>query len=136
MGEVKKMGDIERMVEELMEKNDISCYQMLSAIDNVRLMMAKQGKDIACSEDWEKYREFKEKGNGSLEVESIGGTWTRSFAYGIETLKAVFGDVDFSRPFRVTVDYDPEQPKTIIRKCWAKEDYESYIAPIHEKLKG
>lgn len=135
MGEKREMEDIVRMAKGFMEENNISCCQMASAVDKARAMAEKEGKDIASDGEWEKYKEFKEKGNEGLEVESIGGTWTRTFAYGIETLRALFGDIDLSKPFRVIVDYNPEQPKTIVRKYWTKEDYESYIGSIQDKMK-
>lgn len=129
------MTDVEKQIKEIMERNSISYSEMSSIVNRVRIQLANEGKDTTSNEEIRMYKEFKEKGNVGLETEIEGGVWTHVFSYGIETLRCIFGDVDFSRPFRMTIDYNPEQPRTIVRKYLTKKDYESYNALIQEKMK-
>lgn len=73
-------------------------------------------KRALSQEDLEKHMKFRECGNEDLKVLYESAGYTDLFAYGIQTLMGVFGNVDFSKPFRIVVDYDPEQPRTIVKK--------------------
>lgn len=68
-------------------------------------------------EDQERLREFKENGNKHLEKEGKGVqslVWTEQFAGMLQAFHIIMGKLDFSKPFRVIVDYDPEQKRTLI----------------------
>lgn len=68
-------------------------------------------------EDHEKLREFKKTGNKYLEEEGKKAQsymWTDRFAMSLQAFHIIMGRIDFSKPFRVIVDYDPEQKRTLI----------------------
>lgn len=74
-------------------------------------------------EDHQKFLEFKKNGNADFEEDKtkICCPWTDKFAYAIQLFRIMSDDLDFSKPFRIVVDYDPDQPRTVIhhyvRKC-------------------
>jgi len=68
-------------------------------------------------EEYQKFAVFKKDGNRHLE--SGGSTdqspWTDEFAKMIQLFRILTEDIDFSRAFRIVIDYDPEQPRTIVK---------------------
>ncbi|RKI22043.1 hypothetical protein D7V82_20770 [bacterium 1xD8-6] len=68
-------------------------------------------------EDHKKLQEFKKNGNKYLEKEGKeiqAFMWTDRFAAALQAFQLIMGKLDFSKPFRVIVDYDPEQKRTLI----------------------
>lgn len=69
-------------------------------------------------EDLKKFKEFKKSGNKYLEEEGKGilsFVWSEPFANMLQAFNFMIGRLNFSKPFRVIVDYDPEQKRTLVR---------------------
>ncbi len=132
--EVEEMN-IKEELKDFMEKNNVSYVEMMQELSLIGEQLVKDGTGYMNDTESQAYKKFKETGNDELKLALIGASWTHTFALGVQTIKAMFDDVNFSEPFRVTVDYDPEQPRVIIRKYLTKEAHESYMTSIQEKLK-
>lgn len=80
-------------------------------------MIIDVSKYTLTKEDQERLREFKKTGNKYLEKEGRGiqsFMWTDQFATSLQAFHIIMGRLDFSKPFRVIVDYDPEQKRTLV----------------------
>ena len=69
-------------------------------------------------EDLKKFEEFKKNGNKYLEEEGKGiltFMWAEPFAGMLQTFNSILEKINFSKPFRIIVDYDPEQKRTLVR---------------------
>ena len=79
-------------------------------------------------EDYRKYIEFRKNGQPELEEnpKKICCPWTDAFAQMIQLFRIITEDMNFSKPFRLVIDYDPEQPRTVIHH------YESFEATQDE----
>ena len=53
--------------------------------------------------------------------------FTKDFVRMIQLFRRLTDDLDFSLPFRVVIDYDPEQERTTKKVYAPKEAYERYI---------
>ncbi|MCD7862398.1 MAG: hypothetical protein LUG61_02520 [Lachnospiraceae bacterium] len=58
--------------------------------------------------------------------------FTESFAHMIQLFRIMTEKLDFSHPFKVEIEYDPEKARTVERIYMPKEVFERCI----EKLKG
>lgn len=68
-------------------------------------------------EEQEKLREFRKNGNKYMEEEGKGVQtfmWTEQFIVILNAFRSIMDMLDFSEPFRVIVDYDPEQKRTFV----------------------
>lgn len=108
-----------------MENNQLGYWKLNAILTEVRNDLMLENKGCFTDEEMQQYSEFKKKGPENLELLHEGISLTDVFAYGIQTVKAMFDDVDFSKPFRIIVDYDPEQPRTIVKKYLPKEAADS-----------
>lgn len=127
--------NIKEEIKDFMKKNNVSYVEMMQELSVIGQQLVKDGTGYMSDAEFQEYKKFKETGNDELKLALIGASWTHAFALGVQTVKAMFDDVNFSEPFRVTVDYDPEQPRVIIKKYLAKEAHESCMTSIQEKLK-
>ena len=77
-------------------------------------------------EEYKKFLQFLKDGNKHLEENEVTECkpWTDSFAYMIQLFRIITEDWDFSEPFRIVIDYDPEQPRTVIHKYSPKSSAE------------
>lgn len=116
---------VKSSLREIMEKNQLGYFKLNAILTEVRNDLMFENKIFFTEEEMQQYREFKEKGPENLELLHEGISLTDVFAYGIQTVKAMFDDLNFSRPFRIVVDYDPKQPRTIVKKYLPKEAAES-----------
>lgn len=132
---MKKDFDVKEEIKEIMQKNNISYAEIMTELSLLGRQLLEDGTNYMSKEEYQKYLEFQKKGNDGLEQAFVCVSWTRHFVEGIQSIKATFDDVDFSKPFRMVIDYDPEQPRTIVKKYLTKEARESYNASILEKLK-
>lgn len=72
-------------------------------------------------DEWDAFQEFRKSGNKYLEKNNgIDSTpWTTCFVTFMNMIRA-FGDnisrMNFSEPFRIVIDYDPEHPRVLIRR--------------------
>lgn len=132
---MKTKSDIKEEIKEVMKKNNVSYSEMLDEISALGRQLLEDGINYMSDEEYQKYQEFVKTGNDGLELATVGAGWTRHFMDGIQTLKTMFDGIDFSRPFRITVDYNPEQPRVIVKKYITKVSHESYSASIPGKLK-
>lgn len=82
-----------------------------------------KGVRMMTDEEHEMLEKFRKDGNQHLEKAWEGITWTDNFASGLQSLSNMFSHVDLSKPFRVVVDYDPEQPRAVIH---------TYLPKAHE----
>jgi len=60
---------------------------------------------------------------------------TKDFAVMIQLFLILTKDLDFSRPFRVMVEYDPEQPRTKIKLFEPMDVLQQYIQKARGKEK-
>lgn len=68
-------------------------------------------------EELDSLRKFKESGNKHLEKdgkEILTTLWSEPFSGMLQSFSFMTEKLDFSKPFRVIVDYDPEQKRTVI----------------------
>lgn len=126
---------VKSSLREIMENNQLGYFKLNAILTEVRNDLMLENKGCFTEEEMRQYREFEEKGPVNLELLHKEISLTDEFAYGIQTVKAMFDDVDFSRPFRIIVDYDPEQPRTIVKKYLPKEAAESYTDATAENQK-
>lgn len=133
---MKGMEDeIEKKLEEIMEENNIGYRKLSSILNQVGEKSLKEGKNFMTDEEYERCKEFAKKGNEELELAVETHLLTNTFAYGLQATNIVFGDIDFSQPFRIVIDYDPEQLRTIVKKYLTKEALQLYIEKVQGKAK-
>ncbi len=77
-------------------------------------------------------RECVEKGSEKKSVEFDSEPWvskcfTKDFAHMIQLSGIILEGLDFSQPFRIEIDYDPEQPRTTIKTFMPTEVLQSRI---------
>ncbi len=79
---------------------------------------------IMTEKEYQMFQTFKKEGNRHFELDS--GTevcpWTDEFARTIQLFRILTDNIDFSKPFRIVIDYDPEQPRTILHYCFKESD--------------
>lgn len=91
-------------------------------------------------EEYQAFQEFRKKGNRHLEENGSADSmpWTTCFITFINMMQ-VFGDfgsrIDFSKPFRTVIDYDPEQVRVAIHH-YSTENSSSSIIDCNIKTKG
>lgn len=75
-------------------------------------------------EEYESFVKFRSNGNQHLEENgSVDcNPWTDSFVNMIQMFQVITEDWDFSKPFRIVIDYDPKQTRTIIHRYEPKAD--------------
>ena len=128
------MNNIKEAIKQIMKKSNVSYAEMMTELSVLGRELIEEGTNYMSDVEFQKYKEFEKEGNGDLELALIGASWTRPFAEGFQSVKAMFDDLDFSKPFRVTVDYDPEQPRVVVKKYLTKKDHESCSAARLENL--
>ena len=119
------MDNIKEEIKQIMKRNHVSYSGMMAELSVLGKELIQEGTNYMSDVEFQRYKEFEKEGNGDFELDLIGVSWTRPFAEGIQSVKAMFDDLDFSKPFRVTVDYDPEQPRAVVKKYLTKKDHES-----------
>lgn len=70
-------------------------------------------------EELKKLQEFKENGNKYLEKdgkEILSTIWSEPFSGMVQAFNFITEKINFSKPFRIIIDYDPEQKKTVIHQ--------------------
>lgn len=75
-------------------------------------------------EEYQLFKRFKEEGNKHLESASniTICPWTDEFAKMIQLFGILTENLIFSKPFRIVVDYDPEQPRVSIHHYFKESD--------------
>lgn len=76
-------------------------------------------------EELRSLKEFKKSGNRHLEDdgrEIVTTLWAEPFSSMMQSFNFMVGKLDFSKPFRVTVDYDPEQKRTVVHHYAPKSE--------------
>lgn len=124
--------EVKRNLKSIIQENAISYRKLSSILSDIEKELLYEGKDLFSDEEMLEYEKFRESGNEKLHLALEGMALTSEFAYGIQTVKAMFDDVDFSKPFRIIIDYDPEQPRTIVKKYLTKEVPQSCSVLVKE----
>ena len=61
--------------------------------------------------------------------------FTEEFAKMIQLLRIMTDNMDFSQPFKMIIEYNPEQPRMTSKMYKTKESLQQYIEKIQEQLK-
>ena len=69
-------------------------------------------------EEWEKFNKFKNDGQPELEedLSKICCPWTKDFAHMIQLFQIMTEGLNFNEPFRIEINYDPEQARTVVHR--------------------
>lgn len=88
-----------------------------------KLVRTSKPEPIVSDEEYGKFLEFRKIGNECL-MKNEGleiNPPTRDFAIMVQGFNIITEHLDFSVPFRLVIDYDPEQPRTVIKQYFPKE---------------
>lgn len=78
---------------------------------------------------------FYDNGNQHLEEEDVRTMHINNklFALGLQAFHILFQDVNWDKPFRFVVDYNPDMPAALIKRCYPKEKIKS-IADLSKQI--
>lgn len=62
--------------------------------------------------------------------------FTEEFAKMIQLFRIITENMDFSQPFKMIIEYDPEQPRMTNKMYKTNESLQQYIEKVEEKVKG
>lgn len=61
--------------------------------------------------------------------------FTKDFAHMIQLFRIITEHLDFSQPFKMEIEYDPEQLRTSVKSYMSKEVLESYSRKVEKEKK-
>ncbi len=94
--------------------------------EKAREHYVQMSQEAMSEEEYQAFENFLKKGNRHLEENesSISRPWTTCFINFLNMIQ-VFGDrvgrMNYSKPFRIVIDYDPEQVRVAIRHYTTNE---------------
>lgn len=77
----------------------------------------RQSQDRMTDEESQAFKKFQEIGNQNLEEKGRSSPWSTcflTFLNMIQSLGVSIAHIDYSKPFRIEIDYDPEQSRVSI----------------------
>ena len=86
--------------------------------------MKKNEYGAMTKEEYQRYQTKKKEGNKHLEssTDVTICPWTGEFAKMIQLFRILTENLVFSKPFRIVIDYDPEQPRVCIHHYFKESD--------------
>lgn len=75
-------------------------------------------------EESQQFQTFKKEGNKHLESadDLTLSPWTDEFAKMIQLFRILTDGLNFSKPFRIVIDYDPKQPRAVVHHYFKESD--------------
>ncbi len=76
-----------------------------------------QSQEKMTDEEYQNFEQFLQIGNQNLEEKGRSSPWATcflTFLNMIQSLGVSIAHIDYSKPFRIEIDYDPEQSRVAI----------------------